>query len=215
MGRFSFPSYPTKIASWLFGVLFTAAFVYIAFHHFNLPRILIGKTQTTSGYVVQTFVAFGPGGETYQRIRYVFTVNENSYFDYTNIGQKEGIQTIGNGLQIQYKQSSPLENKIVGFLPSAAQKTSSKYIAGNSSGYSEIDLTNGIINFKAFKNGGKIALDWFGLYHEQRDTLKISYFETEPNSRPSILPDYLIFDINRENLIDPEHQLNYKNSRRR
>ena len=78
--------------AWIFGLIFLAVFVYIGWNGFELPKVILGETNITTGKIVNTYNKWGVRGGSYQRVKFVYLVNDSVYFNFKTVGKKYGEQ---------------------------------------------------------------------------------------------------------------------------
>lgn len=161
---------------WTFAMVFLAVFAIFAWNGFEFPRFLMGEKQTTTGKVVQTFIKHGSSGEPYQRLKYVYAVDNEYYFDFKTIGQKYGAQYVGNRIEIEYLVNNPKKNKVIRFFSDYNNLFDEKFHTNQEIGLSEISFINGIYRSKEQGSYGKLLNADLGEFDITKDSLKLNSF---------------------------------------
>jgi len=170
---------------------------------------LMGDTNVVSGKVIEIF----PSKEvqTFQRkIKYVYSVNGNFYSDFENLGTHDEKQAIGNKVTVIYSVNNPERNKVNKlFTDHISQRA--RYYSSKKDGYIELELINGIFNYREFKDGGKMVNDFVGEYKLSNDSLKFKHYLLKQNKLENYRPTLFVFDRkNRNQIIDPKTKQVYK-----
>lgn len=163
--------------SWIFGLIFLAAFVYVGWNGFEFPKFILGKTNITTGKIVNTFHHWGVKGKSYQRVKFIYSVNDSIYFDFMTIGKKYGSQNIGNRVRIEYSINKPEKNKVIGFFNDYQNSQKEKYHTNENTGYSEISLINGLYDFTEYGKQGIVLQEIRGEYKIKSDSLILESFD--------------------------------------
>jgi hypothetical protein len=105
-----------KSAPYVFALILIGLVLYLGFHHFEIPTFfLFGKTEKTKGVISHTELTFGVKGHLIQRATYEYRVNGKLFTDTFKAGRREGLQTVGDSIQIKYLVGNPEKNEVVGF----------------------------------------------------------------------------------------------------
>lgn len=164
--------------AWIFGLIFLAVFIYVGWNGFEFPNVIIGKSNITTGKIVNTYHKWGVrGGGSFQRVKFVYSVNDSVYFDFMTIGKKYGRQNIGNRVKIKYSIKNPEKNKVEAFYSDYQNSKEEKFHTNVNFGYSEILLTNGIYTFIDYGKQGKINVENRGFYRISNDSLILETFD--------------------------------------
>lgn len=164
--------------AWIFGLIFLAVFVYIGWNGFELPKVILGETNITTGKIVNTYHTWGVrGGGSYQRVKFVYSVNDSVYFNFKTIGKKYGKQNIGNRVKIKYSVKNPDKSKVEAFYNDYQNSKEEKFHTNENIGLSEISLINGLYTFIKYGEQGKIIFENRGEYKIQNDSLILQSFD--------------------------------------
>ncbi len=193
--------------SWIFGLIFLAAFVYVAWNGFELPKFIFGKTDITTGKIVNTYHKWGVRwGGSYQRLKFVYSVNDSVYFNFTTVGEKYGRQNIGNRVKIKYSLQNPKKCKVDAFYNDYQNSDEEKFHTNENIGLSEISLTNGLYTFIKYGEQGKIIFENIGEYRFKNDSLILETFDKKTKNY------FLITDFkNNRQLTDCETKIIFTN----
>ena len=164
--------------AWIFGLIFLAVFVYIGWNGFELPKVILGETNITTGKIVNTYHKWGVrGGGSYQRVKFVYSVNDSVYFNFKTVGKKYGKQNIGNRVKIKYSLKNPDKSKVDTFYNDYQNSNEKKIHTNENIGLSEISLINGLYTFIKYGEQGKIIFENRGEYKIQNDSLIMESFD--------------------------------------
>jgi len=164
--------------AWIFGLIFLAVFVYIGWNGFELPKVILGETNITTGKIVNTYHTWGVRGRgSYQRVKFVYSVNDSVYFNFKTIGKKYGKQNIGNRVKIKYSLKNPDKSKVEAFFNDYQNSNEEKFHTNENIGLSEISLINGLYTFIKYGEQGKIIFENRGEYKIQNDSLILQSFD--------------------------------------
>ncbi len=164
--------------AWIFGLIFLAVFVYIGWNGFELPKVILGETNITTGKIVNTYHKWGVrGGGSYQRVKFVYSVNDSVYFNFKTVGKKYGKQNIGNRVKIKYSLKNPDKSKVDAFYNDYQNSNEKKFHTNENIGLSEISLINGLYTFIKYGEQGKIIFENSGEYKIQNDSLIMESFD--------------------------------------
>lgn len=170
---------------------------------------LMGETKVVSGKVIEVF----PSKEvqSFQRkIKYVYSVGDKYYSDFDNLGTLDEKQTIGNKVRVRYSVNNPERNKVEKLFTNHVSQ-SAKYYSNIKDGYIELELINGIFNYREFKDGGEIVNDFVGAYKISNDSLKFEHYLLGQNEPENYRPALFVFDHKKINqIIDPKTKQVYK-----
>ncbi len=193
-----------KASIWALGILFGSILAYIAWNGFMTHNFLMGETKVVTGKIIEVF----PSREVKsysRRIKYVYAVNDNYYFDFQKLGTKDKKQSIGNDLKIVYSIKNPKRNRIAKHINNYRHSKGVKYYSNLEKGYIQMDLINGIFKYKEYINGGKIANNFVGEYEVVNDSLKFIHYLFEANSSFINKPKLFVVDSDNTNrLIESE-----------
>ena len=185
--------------AWIFGLIFLAVFVYIGWNGFELPKVILGETNITTGKIVNTYHTWGVRGRgSYQRVKFVYSVNDSVYFNFKTIGKKYGKQNIGNRVKIKYSLKNPDKSKVEAFFNDYQNSNEEKFHTNENIGLSEISLINGLYTFIKYGEQGKIIFENRGEYKIQNDSLILQsfdkktkkYFQVVGSGKDRYLTDY-------------------------
>ena len=116
-----------KTNSYIFGILFVGLFLYLGLNHFQVPVLYIfDKTENTKATVTKIDWVYGMKGGHLQFVTYQYQVEDSIYEDTFKAGRKEGLQTVGDKVLIEYAIKKPGKNKVMGFYPKKAEPLNSK-----------------------------------------------------------------------------------------
>lgn len=195
-----------KSSAWIFGLAFISAFAYLAWNNFEMPTIFWGKTNLTTGKIIEINIGHGALGQGYmQNVKYAFTVNDKVYYDLKKVDKRFGKQQIGNRVEIEYSVRDPERKKVKGFYKDFKNSDEEKFYSSEKVGYSEIALTNGVFTLKKFGDQGKIVDEFIGEYKFEKDSLIVHSF-TNKDLRYFLIVDS---DLNKQ-IIDCETKVIYK-----
>ncbi len=192
---------------WIFGLFFISVFAYFAWNNFEILTIFWGKTNMTTGKIIDTNIGYAVRGHRYiQNVKYAFSVNDKVYYDFKKVDKRFGKQQIGNRVMIEYSVRNPEKKKVKGFYKDFRNSDGEKFYSSEKAGYSEIDLTNGVFTLKKFGDQGKIVDEFRGDYKYEKDSLIVNSFAIKD------LRYFLVVDSNsNKQLIDCEKKMIYKN----
>ncbi|WP_303917898.1 hypothetical protein [Draconibacterium sediminis] len=185
--------------AWILGLIFLAVFVYIGWNGFELPKVILGETNITTGKIVNTYHKWGVrGGGSYQRVKFVYSVNDSVYFNFKTVGKKYGKQNIGNRVKIKYSLKNPDKSKVEAFYNDYQNSNEEKFHTNENIGLSEISLINGLYTFIKYGERGKIIFENRGEYKIQNDSLILqsfdkktkNYFQVVGSGKDQYLTDY-------------------------
>ncbi len=185
--------------------LIMGIFIYLSWNNFELPTIFIGETTEVKGKVVDIKIRYGARRGYIQNVEYVYKVKDKYFLDKIKVGNNFGWQNVGNRVLIEYKESNPQKNKVVGFYDDFSTKASDEiiYISGNNSGYYQIRLLNRLLYYTEFANKGIIKEELVGEYKTNNDTL---FFEPYSfiEKKVAIKIKYLVLEdsIGNKQLVD-------------
>lgn len=155
-----------------------AAFVYVGWNGFEFPKVILGKTDITTGKILDTYHKWGVrGGGSYQRLKFVYSVNDSVYFSFTTVGKKYGRQNIGNRVKIKYSLQNPEKSKVEAFYNDYQNSNEEKFHTNENIGFSEISLINGLYKFVKYGEQGKVIFEKRGEYKIQNDSLMLVSFD--------------------------------------
>lgn len=166
-------------SAWAFGIVFLAACIFFWWNGLEIPHILLGKTNTVDGIVIKNKHVLVKNGYM-EFFRYAYKVDTTWYFGYKTIGKRNGHQSIGNSVVVEYVLKKPSKNKVLirkGGHPhrySSYASNGTRYIKGGEKGYSEIELNNYVMFKRKHALYGKVATEYIGKYWFAGDTL---YFD--------------------------------------
>lgn len=185
--------------AWIFGLIFLAAFVYMGWNGFELPKVILGETNITTGKITNTYHKWGVRGEgSYQRVKLVYAVNDSVYFKFKTVGKKYGKQNIGNRVKIKYSLKNPDNSKVEAFYSDYQNSNEEKFHTNENIGLSEMSLINGLYTFISYGEQGKIIFENCGEYKIQNDSLILQsfdrktkkYFQVVDSGKNQYLIDY-------------------------
>lgn len=116
-----------KTAPYIFGILFVGLFLYLGLNHFQIPiRFIFDKTENTNATITKIEWVYGVKGGQLQFVTYQYQVEDSIYIDTFKAGRKEGLQTIGDTVLIEYAINKPGKNTVKGFYPKQPEPLNSK-----------------------------------------------------------------------------------------
>jgi len=192
------------------GVLFGSVLAYTGWTGFVTQTFLMGKTNEISGKVIEVF----PNEEVQnynRRIKYVYSVGDNSYIDFKKLGTEDAKQVIGNDLRIIYSIKKPGKNKVKRLSSNYDNSFGEKYYSTKENGFVELRLINGIFKYKEFAEGGKIIHDFIGEYKIIKDSIKFKNYILETDNEYKNRPELFVFSPdNYRKLVDLNTKRTFK-----
>ena len=97
-------------------IILVSAFLYIGFNQFQLPTLfMFRKTEQTRAIILETRMIPSVKGYWLQLVEYEYVIGDSIYRDSFKVGQRQGLQVIGDELLLKYSISNPRRNKVIGF----------------------------------------------------------------------------------------------------
>lgn len=182
---------------WALGVLFGSIFAYTGWNGFETPEILMGKTNVTSGRIIEIF----PNSEIQnprRRIKYAYPVDKKFYVGFKKLGTKDDRQAIGNDVQVIYSVKNPERHKVEILPTKYSDSKGIRYYSNKKDGFIELLFINGIFRLKEYASKGKLIGDFVGEFYVKSDTIKFLNYAFEKSSSSSNEPEIFVFDSDND-----------------
>ncbi len=191
--------------AWVFGILFLAGFLYLAWNNFVLPFINVGETKITNGKIIDIKIGSGIAGQGFvQNVKYAYKVDDKYFEGIKTVDNKYGYQNIGNRVQIEYSIKTPSKNNVIKFYKDFLGKSEERFYSNKQNGYDQIELINRMFYYTEYADGGKIITKTVGEYKENSDTLFVQPYSFDININKDKELRFLVFSdsIKKIGLID-------------
>ena len=197
---------------WSFAILFISAFAYLAWNNFEIPTIFVSESREIDGHIYDLNVVPGFMGYGYtQVIKYVYVADDAYYRGIKKLDTKDATQAIGNRIGIKFSVNDPDYHEISKFYPGFGSSLPITYFTTKINGYNQIEMTNGIIQYKEFGDSGKVVVDLIGSCIIDKELLTFTPYDFGNSDK---VPDYIKFkyqnDESNITLIDMRTNAIYK-----
>ena len=156
---------------WTFGILFMAAFCYLAWNNFELPKFYRVETTETQGIVIDS-KSVPRLGRMGQLIIFTYQVGDSIYIGKHRVNHaKYQSRPIGSKLQIRYVADDPSDFEVLNFYQFSDYSGRHKYLwQEDFKDYDELYIENGIVKLEHKTEGGELLDAFLGQSKTNKDT---------------------------------------------
>lgn len=91
-------------------------FLYLGLNQFQFPTFFVlTKTDNTKALITETKMVPSVKGNWLQLVGYEYVICDSIYKDKFKVGQRQGLQVVGDELLLKYSIANPSRNKVIGF----------------------------------------------------------------------------------------------------